>query len=197
MTTETWIWISPIGLCSVVGVAYLLQAWLQLRDAARPTEAARVVRSLIEEGRLEEALRRCCAFCEGNDHGQWWLMLYKLALESRDEVLSQGCITLARMALEQPLDTVARVAKLTPLLGLLGTVVGLYQMLTVLGQSGVNSEAITQAMALALITTIAGLVVAIPLSGVQSLFLEPKKEALLGQLEQERLWVLAAVRRAV
>jgi len=122
-------------------------------------------------------------------------MLYQLVLESRDEVLSQGSIALARMALEQPLDTVARVAKLTPLWGLLGTVVGLYQMLTALGQSGVTSETITQAMALALITTIAGLVVAIPLSGIQSLFLEPRKEAVLGQLEQERLWVLGAVRR--
>lgn len=58
------------------------------------------------------------------------------------------------------LDTIITVA---PLLGILGTVTGIINSFQVLGESGIeNPQAVTKGIAEALITTAAGLIIAIP-----------------------------------
>lgn len=58
------------------------------------------------------------------------------------------------------LDTIITVA---PLLGILGTVVGIIQSFQMLGETGIeNPQAVTAGIAQALITTAAGLLIAIP-----------------------------------
>lgn len=65
------------------------------------------------------------------------------------------------------LDTIARIS---PLLGLLGTVIGMVTMFQSLGaSSSVSSQTVTDGIWKALFTTIAGLAVAIPCTAVSSL----------------------------
>lgn len=54
------------------------------------------------------------------------------------------------------------VGNLAPLLGLLGTVVGLAISFNEIGASGLNQENVASGIGIALITTIAGLIIAIP-----------------------------------
>lgn len=65
------------------------------------------------------------------------------------------------------LDVVARIA---PLLGLLGTVLGMVKMFQSLSLGGaINAQLVTGAIRMALFTTVAGLVVAIPIILIHSL----------------------------
>lgn len=73
-----------------------------------------------------------------------------------------GSTEIAR--LERRLSIVALVAQITPMMGLLGTVVGVFTSLTGISENSpmVSSTDITSGLIQACITTIAGLVVAIP-----------------------------------
>ena len=65
--------------------------------------------------------------------------------------------------LERYLNTLGTVAAITPLLGLLGTVIGMIKVFTVITVQGVgNPEVLAEGISQALITTAAGISVAIP-----------------------------------
>lgn len=65
--------------------------------------------------------------------------------------------------IEKGLNTVKIIATVSPLLGLLGTVVGVLIAFRVMSESGLNNPAsFAQGISMALITTVGGLVVAIP-----------------------------------
>lgn len=64
---------------------------------------------------------------------------------------------------ESGLNTIKIIATISPLLGLLGTVVGVLVAFQVISQTGMNDPAnFAQGISLALITTVGGLIVAIP-----------------------------------
>ncbi len=65
--------------------------------------------------------------------------------------------------LESNLNLLATIAAVSPLLGLLGTVIGMIQVFSVITESGIgNPNTMAGGIATALITTAAGLVIAIP-----------------------------------
>ena len=65
--------------------------------------------------------------------------------------------------LESGLTYIKNIATIAPLLGLLGTVIGVYQSFEAITKNGLGNPAIfSDGIAVALITTIAGLIVAIP-----------------------------------
>ncbi len=65
--------------------------------------------------------------------------------------------------LEFGLNTIKIIASISPLLGLLGTVVGILSAFTVIAQEGLNNPSLfAGGISMALITTVGGLVVAIP-----------------------------------
>ncbi len=65
--------------------------------------------------------------------------------------------------LEKGLNTVKIIASISPLLGLLGTVIGVLVAFRVMSQTGLNNPAsFAQGISMALITTVGGMIVAIP-----------------------------------
>jgi len=83
---------------------------------------------------------------------------------------SNGLIELAKQELngimghlEKGLNTVKIIASISPLLGLLGTVIGVLIAFRVMSQTGLNNPAsFAQGISMALITTVGGMIVAIP-----------------------------------
>jgi len=66
-------------------------------------------------------------------------------------------------SLEKGLDTVKIIATISPLLGLLGTVIGIYAAFVSIAQHGLSDPSFfADGISMAMITTIAGLIVAIP-----------------------------------
>ena len=91
--------------------------------------------------------------------------------------------------LESGLTVIKNIATIAPLLGLLGTVIGVYKSFEAITQNGLGDPTIfSNGIGIALITTIAGLIVAIPhqiaynhfISMIDSIELKAKKE-LVGQ----------------
>jgi biopolymer transport protein ExbB len=66
-------------------------------------------------------------------------------------------------SLERGLDTVKIIATISPLLGLLGTVIGIYTAFESISKNGLGDPSFfANGISMAMITTIAGLIVAIP-----------------------------------
>ncbi|OFZ21277.1 MAG: biopolymer transporter ExbB [Bdellovibrionales bacterium RIFOXYA1_FULL_36_14] len=93
--------------------------------------------------------------------------------------------------LESGVNTIKIIATISPLLGLLGTVVGILIAFQVIASTGLNSpENFAQGISMALITTVGGLLVAIPhyighsylLGMLDSLEAKLEKELLRGLL---------------
>jgi len=78
------------------------------------------------------------------------------------EILAQGCESLDR-ELEQRLEAITVLVVVAPLLGLLGTVLGMVQTFNVLANFGTgNARALAGGVSVALITTQTGLLIALP-----------------------------------
>lgn len=77
--------------------------------------------------------------------------------------LVKDSITQRVHALEKGLTTIKVIATTAPLLGLLGTVIGIYEAFQVISSKGLNDPGqFAEGISYALITTIVGLIVAIP-----------------------------------
>lgn len=77
--------------------------------------------------------------------------------------LSKQYISEYITSIERGLNTVKIIAAISPLLGLLGTVIGVLIAFRVMSQTGLNNPAsFAQGISMALITTVGGMIVAIP-----------------------------------
>lgn len=89
--------------------------------------------------------------------------------------------------LERYLNTLGTIAAITPLLGLLGTVIGMIRVFSALKLEGAgNAQALAGGISQALITTAAGLTVAIPALFFHRYF-QRKVDELVISMEQEAL----------
>ena len=98
-----------------------------------------------------------------------WLKNYASALGSSEKmpfyegVLAENISSLAAM-MDKRLPLLATVGRISPLLGLFGTIIGMIQTFAVIAQSrsGIDMELLAEGIWQALITTATGLIIAIP-----------------------------------
>ena len=155
----------PILLCSVLSVAIFLERLWSLREGKIiPKSFIKEVEEFIRMKKFNEAIALC-----STSNSSIARIIYaglKKAGKSKDEIKEavneQG--KQEAMELERFLTTLGTIAGVSPLLGLLGTVTGMIKTFNVLaiskqlGDPGMLSAGISEA----LITTAAGLIVAIP-----------------------------------
>ena len=90
-------------------------------------------------------------------------------------------------AMERYLNTLGTVAAITPLLGLLGTVIGMIDVFAAISIEGTgNTQVLSGGISVALITTATGLTVAIPSLFFYRFFQRKVDELVIG-MEQEAL----------
>ena len=95
--------------------------------------------------------------------------------------------------LERYLNTLGTIAAISPLLGLLGTVTGLVQVFNVITQEGLgNPAAMSGGISQALLTTVAGLCVAIP-ALVAYRFFRGRIAELVVRMEEESIRLVDAL----
>src|SRR5699024_5047774 len=98
-----------------------------------------------------------------------WLKDFAAALGGKERMplyegmLSENVSALAAF-MEKRLSLLATLGRISPLLGLLGTIIGMIQTFAVIAQSrsGIDMELLAEGIWQALITTAAGLIIAIP-----------------------------------
>jgi len=154
----------PIAICSVLSLAVIIEKLINLRSKKIIVpEVKSVVNSLTSEDDINLALIVC------DQHKGVLSNLMKMVLEHkgtsylavRDELSDSGRQEVR--VLDKGLIILETIAAVTPILGLLGTVVGMIKVFNVISVQGVGeASALSGGISEALITTAAGLTVGIP-----------------------------------
>ena len=154
----------PILLCSVVAMAIVVERfWALRRDRIAPANLVAQVRQWARSGELSE--ERLRAMRRGSSLGR----VLAAGLSARDrsrEVMKESIENVGRHVvhdLERYLNALGTIAAIAPLLGLLGTVIGMIKVFAVITSQGVGDPGVlASGISEALLTTAAGLTVAIP-----------------------------------
>ncbi len=155
---------APILFCSVLALAIFLQRYYTFfRFQKGNRELNAKLQPLIQEGLYKEALDYCLL----NDTAlsRVYATAFRLAGKPREQIKAVvEEVGIREVApLEHYLGLLGTIATISPLLGLLGTVIGMIKAFNVLAVEGVGTPAsLGGGISEALITTAAGLTVAIP-----------------------------------
>lgn len=162
----------PIGLSALIGLIVIGWKLYELSTKnARTRRFLHQIDALIAEGKLEEALRLSR---ESNTPAG---RILAAGLERHNEgtervmkaIENVGLIEMAQ--LESGLVWLATVSNVAPLMGFLGTVIGMIQAFTAIEAAGeVEATLVAGGIKVALITTAAGLVIAIPVNIMHNYF---------------------------
>jgi len=185
----------PLALLSLLALAIILERLWALRrknfldETMRSTLSQLLVRR--DFGHTDEYCRR---------HPGPFTQLVSMLVEHRDapyEELREVLEDTGRRelkGLERGLPALSTVVSGAPLLGLLGTVLGMIKIFAVVATSGTAvAEKLSAGIAEALITTATGLIIAIPVLFVHA-YLEGRAEGILSDIEAQLLDFVHLVR---
>jgi biopolymer transport protein ExbB len=188
---------APLGVVALLALLLVAErSWLLWRQGARGDPLLAAVRRALKAGE-PEAAERLCAAAKGVVARVLAAALRRRAAGQsamEDGIQEQLLHELPR--LQRNLRGIAILAAVAPLLGLLGTVTGIINTFTVIRASGNTQPALMAGgISEALVTTAAGLVIAIPLLLFHSL-LGGKADRILADAEKSAASLLATVEEA-
>ena len=185
----------PILLCSIFALGFFIERLFKLRRArVLPRDFLRNINELIARRKYADAIY----LCQGNPSSL--ARIFHAALKNSGQ---------PRPAIKEVVEEVGRreaadlgkyisvlgtVASITPLLGLLGTVSGMIKTFNLISYYGVgNPGTLAAGISEALLTTAAGLCVAIPtLVGYR--FISGKADGLTSELEEQSIVLVEALK---
>ncbi|MDD3587391.1 MAG: MotA/TolQ/ExbB proton channel family protein, partial [Thermoguttaceae bacterium] len=132
------------------------------RSKMMPQDTYREVSQLIELGRLRQAIQ-CC-----DDDGSAYARIVSAAIGQADggwsavEQAAQDALTEEAAGMYRHVEVLSVVGNIAPMLGLLGTVLGMVIAFGELATSDGLAKNLAQGIYFALVTTVDGLLVAIP-----------------------------------
>lgn len=188
-----WLMI-PILLCSVIAMAIIAERfWTLQTKRIVPKNLVIQVWQWARSGHLTED--RIRTLRKGSPLGR--ILAAGLANRHLDrELMKEGIEDVGRHVihdLERYLNALGTIASITPLLGLLGTVIGMIKVFSVITTQGVGDPGVLAGgISEALITTAAGLTVAIP-SLMFYRYFRGRVDELVVTMEQEALKMVEAL----
>ncbi len=155
-----------LGGCSVLSFAIFIERMLQLRRSEIDTNGFIIsLRRVLKEGDIVEAI----SICESTGGAVANIVKAGLIKHNREKEQIESAMEISGLIEIAQLEKNARIlsiiAYVAPLIGLLGTVLGFIQAFGEMRLSGlvdISATRIGEAMEYALVSTAAGLVVAIP-----------------------------------
>lgn len=178
----------PLIACSVIAMAIILErAWALRRVGIIPPHLVAQVWHQLKNRQLKPDQLK--ALRDGSPLGRIlaaglsnWNQPREVMTESIEDVGRHEAHRLERF-----LNTLGTIAAVAPLIGLLGTVLGMIEVFNVISQVGLGKTgALAGGISVALITTAAGLIVAIP-SLIAHRYFSRRVDDLVVEMEQEAL----------
>jgi biopolymer transport protein ExbB len=182
------IMMGPIILASIVTAAIFLERlWTLQTKRVLPSELTEKVWRWVEQGQIQD--KHIAALQQNSPLGK--ILAAGLANRNRDRVVIREAIEDTGRHVVHELDrfigTLGTVASLSPLMGLLGTVMGMIRTFNAITTAGIgNPASLAGGIAEALITTAAGLTVAIP-ALLAYKYLRGRVQTLVVQMEKEAI----------
>lgn len=187
---------APIILCAIIAMGIMLERfWTLKQKRVIPDDLTRKVWDWVRNDELER--NRIQSLHQGSPLGQ--ILAAGLINRDRERVVMKDSIEDTGRhvvhELERYLDTLGTVAAVSPLLGLLGTVIGMVKVFAEIKIQGVgNPTVLAGGISEALITTAAGLTVAIPaLIGYR--YYRSRVDTLVVDMEKEAIKLVEALHR--
>jgi biopolymer transport protein ExbB len=175
----------PLLACALIGAIVIVWKLFALTTvSARTSKVLKQVDSLVSEGRLAEAIE--IAEASNTPAGKILADGLRRHSEGTERVAkaieNSGMIAMAK--LESGLVVLATVSTVAPLLGFLGTVIGMIQAFQAIELAGeVEATIVAGGIKVALITTASGLAIAIPVSIAHNYFVA-KIDSLVIDMEE-------------
>ena len=188
----------PLGLLSLGAVAIVLERlWVLRRTNFLRTETVSTLSQLLAGRQYQHAVDYC------RRHPGPFTELVSTLVENRNapyDELKEILEDTGRhqlLGLQRGLPALGTIIAGSPLLGLLGTVLGMIKIFAVVAQAGAAiTDQLSAGISVALITTAAGLIIAIPTLFAHS-FLEARAVGILADIETQLLDFLHLVRQPV
>jgi biopolymer transport protein ExbB len=186
----------PIALCSIIAVGIFLErVWVLRRGRVLPRDFLIEVEDLVMRRKRPEAISLCKRNNSSIAH------VIRVGIENygkKRDVIKEKIEEVGRReaaSLERYINVTGTIAGVSPLLGLLGTVSGMIKSFNIIALQGVADPAsLAGGISEALITTAAGLVVAIP-SLVIYRYLTNKADSLILEMEENSIRMVDLVKR--
>lgn len=184
----------PILLCSLAALTIIIERlWTLKKRAVTPADLTDQIRQLMERQDLDEAkiqwIRRSSPLGRILAAGLLNINSHRIVMKESIEEAGRHVVH----DLERNLNTLGTVAAITPLLGLLGTVIGMIKVFSAITAVGVGDPSVLAGgISEALITTAAGLSVGIP-SLIFHRYFRGRVNELTISMEQEALHVIELV----
>lgn len=184
----------PIILCSVVAVAIIGERfWVLRQDKVVPGNLVAEVWQLHQKRELNSEHVKILR--DSSPLGRI-LAAGLINMQHEREVMKEAIEETGRqvvLELERFLNTLGTIASITPLLGLLGTVIGMIKVFAAITAQGVgNPTVLAGGISEALITTAAGLSVAIP-SLMFYRYFRGRVDMLVIKMEEEALKLVEVI----
>lgn len=184
----------PILLCSVIGFSIVMERlWTLQRRRVLPAHLRAQVWRWLSNDELTDANLK--AMRTGSPLGQM-LVAGLVNRHKPRETMKESIEDTGRQVvheLERYLNTLGTISAISPLLGLLGTVVGLMKVFTAITTHGTGDPTVLAGgISEALITTVAGLTVAIP-ALIAYRYFKGKVDDLVVRMEQEAIKLVEAI----
>jgi len=184
----------PIILCSIVALGIIVERfWSLKRNKILPSDLVPQVWKLSREEKLDAmAIRRLkvgsplgAILAAGLSNSRFGREIMKESIEEVGRQVAHD--------LERYLTALGTISAITPLLGLLGTVVGMIKVFSAIMSQGVGDPSVLAGgISEALITTAAGLAVAIP-SLMFHRYFEGRVDDLVLNMEEESLKLIEMI----
>ncbi|MBM0105142.1 MotA/TolQ/ExbB proton channel family protein [Steroidobacter sp. S1-65] len=188
------IMMGPIILASIVTAAIFLERlWTLQTKRVLPGELTEKVWRWVEQQQIQD--KHIAALQQNSPLGK--ILAAGLTNRYRDRVVIREAIEDTGRHVVHELDrfigTLGTIASLSPLMGLLGTVLGMIRTFNAITTAGIgNPASLAGGIAEALITTAAGLTVAIP-ALLAYKYLRGRVQTLVVQMEKEAMKLVEAL----
>jgi biopolymer transport protein ExbB len=179
-----------IGLSFAVVVLIIAQILKLRREQLAPAEHVARLGEMLRSRDLQGSL----AYCQAEENSSFFTRIFGAALlrisrspfgvlELRTALEEAGQLQTAR--LYRGVDAIAVIAAVAPMLGLLGTTIGMVGAFDTLRAGGgvARPDQLAGDISVALITTVLGLIVAIPSTAVHA-FLRNRVETVVGEIAE-------------
>ncbi len=185
----------PLGMLSLAALAIVLERlWVLRRTNFLRTETVSTLSQLLAGRQYQRAIDYC------RRHPGPFTELVSTMVENRNapyDELKEILEDTGRhqlLGLQRGLPALGTITAGSPLLGLLGTVLGMIKIFAVVAQAGAAiTDQLSSGISVALITTAAGLIIAIPTLFAHS-YLEARAIGILADIETQLLDFLHLVR---
>lgn len=193
ITAGGWLMV-PILICSILALAIVAERfWALKQEKVVPAGLVAQVWKLHQKRELNN--ERIRLLRDSSPLGRI-LAAGLINMRHEREVMKEAIEETGRqvvLELERFLNTLGTIASITPLLGLLGTVIGMIKVFSAITAQGVGNPAVLAGgISEALITTATGLAVAIP-SLMFYRYFRGKVDALVMRMEEESLKLVEVI----